>query len=201
MSANERWDTILRSDKLKGENVWRKVLKHRVYDGECWVWSGSISQGYGRFNVFGFNTRPHRIAWAIFKGELRRGIVISQTCGKRSCFNPAHLFENEYKNLKRGSSSPEPSEIDWGRFWGSVAKTDECWDWIGYVKRDGYSVFCFRGKLLSAHRFAYRYLNGEIPDGLHIDHLCRNRRCVNPAHLEAVTQAENNRRAREQKET
>ena len=50
------------------------------------------------------------------------------------------------------------------------------------------------GHLLRAHRVAYGYLVGDIADGLTLDHLCRNRRCINPAHLEPVSAAENTRR-------
>lgn len=50
-------------------------------------------------------------------------------------------------------------------------------------------------RLIAAHRFAYELANGPIPDGLEIDHLCRNRKCVNPAHLQAVSHRENMLRA------
>jgi hypothetical protein len=72
-----------------------------------------------------------------------------------------------------------------------------CWEWRGFRDPTGYgratSVIERRQKQL-AHRAAYTLFVGSIPSGLHIDHLCRNRGCVNPDHLEPVTQRENNRR-------
>lgn len=82
------------------------------------------------------------------------------------------------------------------RFWAKVdqsAGPDGCWIWTGARTTAGYGHFTLskprRG--VYAHRFAYELLVGPIPDGLPLDHLCRNRRCVNPAHLEPVTHREN----------
>lgn len=66
------------------------------------------------------------------------------------------------------------------------------------MSNTGYSNFGIRaGHYISGHRLAYLLVKGPIPDGLHLDHLCRNKRCVNPAHLDAVPQAVNTRRAYE----
>jgi len=69
-----------------------------------------------------------------------------------------------------------------------------CWLWTACKNRDGYGIFQMAGRPQKAHRVSYEMHVGPIPEGLQLDHLCRNRGCVNPDHLEPVTTQENTRR-------
>jgi hypothetical protein len=82
------------------------------------------------------------------------------------------------------------------RFWTLISTEPNtgCWLWLGTIDRDGYGKISANKKNLRAHRVAYAALVGEVPRGLQLDHLCRQRCCVNPHHLEPVTCAENLRR-------
>jgi hypothetical protein len=78
------------------------------------------------------------------------------------------------------------------RFWAKVDKSGDCWQWTAALNSAGYGKFSVGSKQqLLAHRYAYELMVGPIPEGLELDHLCRVRRCVNPAHLEPVTTREN----------
>lgn len=87
-----------------------------------------------------------------------------------------------------------PREIDENRFWVSVLPTGFCWEWTGSLVGKGYGGYKYKGTRYAAHRISYTLLIGSIPLDKVLDHLCRNIRCVNPDHLEIVTQAENVRR-------
>lgn len=79
------------------------------------------------------------------------------------------------------------------RFVEKIDYSSECWTWSGSLDTSGYGLFR-DGKLWKAHRWAWTRTVGPIPPRMQIDHLCRNRACVNPDHMEVVTQRENMRR-------
>lgn len=98
------------------------------------------------------------------------------------------------KRFKRGHHSNRPvlprliENIDFS------GPPEGCWVWTAGFNRYGYGTMSVRHKKRMAHRLTYELLIGFIPDGFDLDHLCRNTRCVNPAHLEPVTHGENVRR-------
>ena len=95
-------------------------------------------------------------------------------------------------SVKRGPRPRAPEE----RFWQKVERQNSaCWIWTGFVGKDGYGRFnAGNNHPMLAHRFSYEKTVGAVPVGLELDHVCRNRRCVNPSHLEPVTRSENLRR-------
>jgi len=82
-------------------------------------------------------------------------------------------------------------EEDKKRFESFYKVVGECFVWQKYLDQDGYGKFFFKRKNRRAHRVSY-YLNyGDIPKGMVIDHICKNRKCVNPKHLHLVTKKQN----------
>lgn len=111
----------------------------------------------------------------------------ARKCCSRSC---SAKLSTGCESIARYWSAVPASD----RFWPKVAKggPGECWEWTASVRGSGsYGQFRIGKRQVFAHRVAYELEIGPIPDGLVIDHLCRNHLCVNPAHLEPVTGQEN----------
>lgn len=98
-----------------------------------------------------------------------------------------------YKQLRRAGAGLLPKRSDLERFEALVIRSgfDSCWYWVGAADGKGYGSFWVVPKMVRAHRWSYEQFVAQIPSNLVIDHLCRNRSCVNPAHLEPVTNREN----------
>ena len=123
-------------------------------------------------------------------------ICTVETCKRREVSRG--LCGPHYKRAMRAGGLPplrDRRRESEARFWGNVEKTATCWLWRGYVTKYGYGSWNpHRGVNRRAHRVAWEYANGPVPNGLVLDHLCRVRHCVRPDHLEPVSMGVNARR-------
>jgi hypothetical protein len=119
-----------------------------------------------------------------------RTCVINE-CG-RKLYARGWCHPHYQRWLRYGSvigGGPQQNRGESVRFWEKVDKQPEgCWLWTAGLSRSGYGKFWTEdGRSVRSHRWSYEQVHGQIPDALQLDHLCRNRACVNPDHLEAVT--------------
>lgn len=130
---------------------------------------------------------------------MTRGKRNDATCAADGCESRSWgvgLCQKHYTRMRRYGTTADPAipTVD-ERFWAKVAKAggNGCWEWTGAARNDlGYGSFSLtRGRTVAAYRYSYETLVGPIPAGAHLDHLCRNPRCVNPNHLEPVSPREN----------
>lgn len=113
------------------------------------------------------------------------------TCSVPDCQRvrkPLGLCQMHYdRKRRRGTLEPLVKLTREETFWSRVDASGDCWEWTRGKTSGGYGEFRVGYTQWSTHRYAWVNLVGEIPEGMHLDHLCRNRICCNPDHLEIVT--------------
>ena len=127
--------------------------------------------------------------------------MTERKCSVEDCERPYRsrgLCSSHYNRRLRAGEIElvQPQRPDDERFWANVDAGGVCWEWTAALTPKGYGMFAAkRRKMHRAHRYAWALLVGEIPQAMTLDHVCRNKRCVNPDHMELVTAEENNLRS------
>lgn len=117
------------------------------------------------------------------------GSVVGKNSARGWCFRHYQRWQRHGDPL--GGAPERPVMTDEERFWSRVTKTESCWNWTGTKSDSGYGLISINGTVNRAHRLAWELLVGPIPEGIHIDHRCMNKSCVNPEHLRHATHKQN----------
>lgn len=184
---------------MTDQHTVNKVYKTRIepriqkHQNGCWVLECSANpKRYPNIKIGDGLYKTHRIVFHHFNGLIADGIELSHSCNNRHCMNPGHMVPlNRSENVNRRTYKTVVDQIKSN----ILIDQNGCWVWQKNLNKDGYAHMFHQKKTLRVHRVSYKIFKGPIPSGLDIDHLCRNQRCVNPDHLEAVTTKENIRRS------
>ncbi|WP_439212545.1 HNH endonuclease signature motif containing protein [Duffyella gerundensis] len=160
--------------------VQRLKLLDAVDAENCVIWNPGRNS-YSDPNEYLFLRRSIRLAFIIFYGEAKEGMVIRQRCKEKKCINPHHLYEMDPTDPKQRLDEH------------SVQADNGCINWTGNRTAFGYGSIRMNNRTVRTHRLSYELAKGPIPEGLIIRHKCDNPSCINPDHLEVGTTKDNAR--------
>ena len=165
---------------------------------ECWVWTGTTNNGYGRLWDGQRTVLAHRWAYMTYVGPIPKGWQIDHLCKETLCARPSHLEAvPAAENLARRSGNIRPVKDTRSakeRFFSRIVVKDGHWYWTARCDRNGYGIFYAQNKQWAAHRYAAHVIGGKSIAGKQVDHTCQVRHCVYPGHLDPVTTTEHARR-------
>jgi hypothetical protein len=163
------------------------LRRHGAPRGDCLIWTGPLfSDGRPRWR----NQRVQRLL-----APQGVGSVVTN-CGNPTCVTVEHIAPSGRRSGGNGWGKESSRFADRISIGPTFRDLGPCWLWDVVHPVTGYGTLCVESRNLLAHRWSYEHHVAEIPAELQIDHLCRNRACVNPDHLEPVTNRENGRRGR-----